>query len=220
MPLAGVDARKTVKCASEAAAETIAMKRETQLDLIRRAEARRREHGAAAAATDAHLPQAGGQLGHRPPVRAVIGHRNAWLRDKLATRLVAHRVSVLAAFEDGADVARRVAVEQPELVFVEDLLPTLSGLDVLRTARACSPLTLVGVQVLDGSGVPPFIAAGAKAVFTRQIPPADIADELVRCLHADGDVRRVGRRAASRASNGINDPASGRQALASERPYG
>jgi hypothetical protein len=31
--------------------------------------------------------------------------------------------------------------------------------------------------------MPPLIEAGARATFSRRIPPADIAAELVACLH-------------------------------------
>lgn len=206
--LAGIDAWNAARRASEAAAEISAMTPETQLDASRQVEVRRREHAAVIARADAHLREAGGLLGCAAPVRAVIAHRNAWLRDKVATRLVEHGVSVVAAFEDGADAAGAAVVEQPELVFVEDLLPTLSGLDVLGRVRAFAPVTLVGVQVLDGSGVARFIEAGAKAVFTRQIPPVDIADQLVCCLHSERHVRRIGRQTARRASSATNHGAS------------
>jgi hypothetical protein len=67
-------------------------------------------------------------------------------------------------------------------VLVEDRLPTLSGVEVVRRVRTFVPTAIVGVQCLDGSGVQALAEAGAQAVFTRRMPPAEIADQLLACL--------------------------------------
>ncbi len=160
----------------------ITMTRELRLDAARRLEARKREQQAVLTRAAEHLRASGAVLGTRTPVRAVLVHRNAWLRDRVATGLKAAGVSVVEEFEDGADAAGTIVVEQPDLVLVEDRLPTLPGLEVIRRVRRFAPGTLVAAHVLDSVGVGSALDAGAQAVFTRRTSPADIAAELLRCL--------------------------------------
>jgi DNA-binding NarL/FixJ family response regulator len=112
----------------------------------------------------------------------VLAHRNAWLRDKVAARLEELGVAIVGVYDDGADAAGTVVVEQPDLLLVEDRLPTLSGIQLTRRARDFAPHTVVGAQVLDGAHIPALVDAGAHAVFTRRIPPVEIADQLMGCL--------------------------------------
>ena len=184
--LAAIESWNAARRRSEAAAQTADMSREMRLDLSRRMEARRREQDALIARADAHLRESCEVLGARTEVRAVIAHRNAWLRDKVAARLFERGVTVVGRFEDGADAAGAMVVEQAELLLVEDRLPTLPGADVVRRVRDFSPATIIGAQVLDSNGVVPLADAGAQAVFTRRIPPVDIADHLLACLEGNG----------------------------------
>lgn len=184
--LTAIEAWHRARRASETAAESIELTREMRLDLSRRMQARRREQDAVIARAEEHLRDSAQVLGAREGVRAVIAHRNAWLRDKVATRLTERGVIVVGTFEDGADVSGAMVVEQAELLLVEDRLPTLPGVDVVRRVRAFSPLTVVGAQVLDSGSVPVFTDAGAQAVFTRRVPPVDIADQLIDCLAGGG----------------------------------
>ena len=184
--LQAIDAWNAARRASEAAAEAVSLTREMRLDLSRRMEARRREQRAVIARAQAQLEQSGGVLSERARTRAVLAHRNTWLRDTVAKRLEERGVTIAGAFDDGADAAGAIVVEQPELVLVEDRLPTLSGLEVVRRVRTFAPATIVGVQCLDGDGVQTLADAGAQAVFTRRIPPVEIADQLLECYVAGG----------------------------------
>jgi len=182
--LEAIDAWNRARHAAEQAAEAVTLTREMRLDLSRRVEARRREQQALIARAHRALEDSGDVLHGRVPARAVIAHRNAWLRESVAQRLEAEGVRVVAVVEDGADAAGTVVVEQPELLLVEDRLPTLSGVEVIHRARAFAPDTVVGAQCLDGDGVPALAEAGAVAVFTRRVPPADIAQSLLSCLRS------------------------------------
>ena len=184
--LAAIDAWNRARRASESAAESVALTREMRLDLNRRMEAQRREQEALLARADEQLRSSGGVLHGRVATRAVLAHRNAWLRDTVAKRLQNRGVTVVGAFEDGAEAAGTVVVEQPDIVLVEDRLPTLSGVDVVRRVREFAPDAVVGAQVMDSDGIRALVEAGAQAVFTRRIPPTDIADQLVECLQAGG----------------------------------
>lgn len=158
-----------------------------RLDLDRRLDARRREQAAIIARADAQLRLTGDILGTNGPLRAVVAHRNEWIARKITGLLADRKVHVVGTFTDGADAAGTVVAEQPDLLVVEDRLPTLTGVDVVREAREYSPLSVVGAQALDDAGFSSLVDAGAHAVFTRHIPPGDIVDQLLKC--AAGDVR-------------------------------
>jgi hypothetical protein len=175
--------------ASEAAAEAVGLTREMRLDLSRRIDARRREQQALIARADEQLRRSGELLTTRPRLRAVLAHRNAWLCGKVSTRLEEHGVTVVGVFTDGADAAGTVVAEQPERVFFEDRLPSLAGSDLVRRVRDFSPLSVIGAQVEDSRGIAPLVDVGAHAVFTRRVPPVEIADQLLACL--EGDRRTV-----------------------------
>lgn len=174
-----IDAWHRARRASDGAARSAAVTRESRLDLSRRMEARRREQDALLRRADEQLRQSGQVLSGRAPIRAVLAHRNAWLREAVAARLTAEGVEVVGMFEDGADAAGTLVVEQPDLLLVEDRLPTMTGIEVVRRARAFAPHTVVGAQVLDSAGVQALVDAGAQAVFTRRVPPAEIAEQLL-----------------------------------------
>jgi CheY-like chemotaxis protein len=180
--LDGVDAWLAAHRAARPAADRPGLTREARLDLSRRTEALAREHAAMVARTDLHLRRSGELIGVGLPIRAVLAHRNGWLRNKIAARLTEQGVAVVGSYDDGADAAGTVVAEQPDLALVEDRLPTLRGLDVVARARSFAPDTVVGVQVADSGSAPPVVDAGAHAVFTRRIPPAEMADRLLSCL--------------------------------------
>ena len=182
LQLRAIDAWNAAQRTLADVAETAGMTREMRLDLSRRRDARRREHEALLARADQQLRSSGRVLATRLTTRAVLAHRNAWLRDKVAEGLAAHGITVVGLFEDGAEAAGTIVVEQPDLVFVEDRLPTLSGLQVVARTLTYAPHAVVGVQVLEGGGVPAMVDAGAQAVFTRRVPPADIATQLADLL--------------------------------------
>jgi CheY-like chemotaxis protein len=171
----------------EAAASAASLTREMRLDMSRRMEGRRRQQAAIVTRTDAQLRRSGDVLHVATPPRAVIAHRNEWMTQKLQELLSAREVRVVGAFDDGADAAGTIVAEQPDLVIVEDRLSTLTGVDVVREAREYSPYSLIGAQALDRDGVSALVDAGAHAVFTRRVPPADVVDQLLACM--EGDVR-------------------------------
>jgi DNA-binding response OmpR family regulator len=112
----------------------------------------------------------------------VLAHRNAWLCGKVRARLEERGVTVVGVFSDGADAAGTIVAEQPELVLLEDRLPSLAGGDLVRRVRDFSPLSIIGAQVEDSRGIAPLVGLGAHAVFTRRIAPVEMADQLLACL--------------------------------------
>jgi CheY-like chemotaxis protein len=156
--------------------------RESRLDAARRRDIADREHAALLAWADRGL-DVEFIPGHGAVPRAVVAHRNDWLRTKVTASFRERGVDVVASTDDGAQAVAAVVIEQPDVVFVEDLLPTLSGLEVIQRTRALAPDALIGAHALGQSGMPPLLDAGARATFSRRIPPAEIVAELVACLH-------------------------------------
>lgn len=177
-----IDAWHRARRCAEAAARSTVSTRESRLDLNRRLEARRREQQALLARAAAQLESSGGLLAGRLRPRAVLAHRNPWLRDTVAERLRDSGVEVVGLFDDGADCAGTLVVEQPDLLLIEDRLPTLTGVEVVHRARQFAPRTVVGAQALDAGSVAALFDAGAQAVFTRRVAPVEMVDQLLSCL--------------------------------------
>lgn len=169
--------------AAEALVDAPGQSREQRLDARRRLDVLRRQHDALLAATAQTMDGSGGVLRAVGP-RALLIHRNEWLRRRVAQDLARCGVEVIAQLDNGADGVGTLVAEQPDVLFVEDTLPMVGGLQVLAEARQYAPHTLLAVQVGYDDQLPGAFEAGAVAAFTRRIPPADIGAELARLVTA------------------------------------
>lgn len=176
----GIEAWTRVHGERAAAALTAAGTREARLDLARRSDARRLEHQALMGRAHQQLVE-GSRLLRSAPV-AVLAHRNSWFTGKVAERLTGRGVEVVAVVEDGASASGALVVEQPELLLVEERLPVLTGLEILQRVRDFASATVAAVQLLDSDAADRFRDAGARAVFSRRVPPAEVADALADCV--------------------------------------
>ncbi len=113
---------------------------------------------------------------------AVVTHRHAWFVDKVALLLAEQGVTVLACTDNGAEALGAVVAEQPDVLLVEDALPQVTGMQILAAKRRYAPRTMTAIQVPYEDGLIAAFDAGAVAVFTRRIPPADISGELARLV--------------------------------------
>lgn len=185
--LAGIHAwtaaRRAAKLAEEATL-TLGRSREAGLDLSRRADVLRREHEALVERTAQHLRASRELAAATAAARAVIAHRSEWFRTRLADELRTGGIDVVAIVENGADAVGLVAAEQPDLLFVEERLPMLNGVDVLREVSLFAPRTVAAAQVEVDSGIAAVLEAGARSAFTRRVPPAEVALELRRLVSA------------------------------------
>ena len=129
------------------------------------------------------MEASGGVLRAMGP-RALLVHRNEWLRRRVAQDLERCGIEVVAQLDNGAEGVGALVAEQPDLLFVEDTLPMVSGLQVLQEAGRYAPRTLLAAQVGYDDQLPAALDAGAVAAFTRRIPPADIGAELARLVSA------------------------------------
>lgn len=176
--LAALDAWNRARRDSEQEIAASSGNREAALDARRRADALRRETDALRQRSDQALRASGSLLVAVPRPRALLVHRQSWLADKVAAALQAAGVTVLGVLDDGAEAVGWAVAEQPDLVLVEQMLPTLTGREVVRRVRAFSPRTVVAAQVPYEVDVQAMLDAGAHLALPRRVPPADMATAL------------------------------------------
>ncbi len=173
-------ARKVAEEAELAGART----REMRMDTARRMEVLRREHEALVARAHGQLEKSGDVLRASADRRVVLAHRNEWFVTKVGGLLTQQGMHVVAHTDNGADAVGLVVAEQPDLVLVEDTLAMVPGEQVVQEVRTWCPGTVVAAQVAYGDRVAALLAAGATSVFTRQVPPAEVAQTLAGLLVA------------------------------------
>jgi CheY-like chemotaxis protein len=176
--LRAVDAWNAARAAAEQA--EVAASREGRMDLARRRDVLAEQHRAIVERVDLQLRD-GAPLG-RATVRAVVAHRNAWFTDKVAAALQEHGLDVVARVTNGAQAVGVVVVEQPDLLLVEDALPMLTGLEVVREVRRYAPDTVLGAHVAYAERVGELLDAGAHGAWARHVPPVDVAQGLAGLL--------------------------------------
>ena len=113
---------------------------------------------------------------------AVVAHRHEWFAHKLAAALTGHGVRMTAVTENGADALGIVVAEQPDLLLVGESLEMLTGQELLVEAAPYAHATVLAAQAGDGDCLGSMLDAGAQTVFSSQIPPADVADQLSSLL--------------------------------------
>jgi len=165
--------------------------REMRLDLAGELEALRATHAAVVARAELQLGQTGDPMWADSSCRAVLAHRDVWWRERVADCLTAQGVQVIAKAGDGVDAVGVLVVEQPDLVVVQDLLPLLPGLQVVRQARRYAPTSLIAAHLLDSRQAQPFLTAGADVAFNRLDRPGEVAEQLVALLRDRPSPRAV-----------------------------
>ena len=163
--------------------EQVASNREARMDAQRRMQALRRTQTALTARTEAVLEDTL-RLLQEPRPRALLVHRSEWVREKVAARFAELDVSVLAEADDGADGLGIAIAEQPDIVLVEDRLPSLPAVELVAAVREFVAGVVIAAQVEHDEDEGPLLEAGADAVFSRRVPPAALADDI-RGLLAD-----------------------------------
>ena len=182
--LAGIERFHRARHMQSQAQAVAARSREARMDSARRMEVLRREHQAVVDRAHLQLQLSGQLLRTSAPVTAVLAHRNAWLLDRVSTTLSERGLDVVARVDNGADAVGHVVAEQPDLLLVEDLLAMVPGEDVVREVLRFSSRTRITEHADHPDRVKPLLAAGARAVYTRRVPPVDIAAGMHRLLTA------------------------------------
>jgi CheY-like chemotaxis protein len=179
--LDGVTAWQTAARAREVTESARRDNREVRVEARRRLEALRRVNAAVLARADAAIIESV-QLFRPAPPRAVVVHRQDWMREKLTVGLMHEGVAVIAEADDGADALGISIAEQPDLVVLEDRLPSFPAVDVILSLREFAPRTVLAAQVESDNSVGPLLEAGAVAVFNRRVAPGELCCQLVDLL--------------------------------------
>lgn len=179
--LAGMAAWQIVARAREIAENTRRENREVRTEARRRLEALRRVNTALLARSEVAVAESMHFLSTTTP-RAVVVHRQDWMRKKLSAGLAGHGLAVVAQAEDGADALGISIAEQPDLLVVEDRLPSMRTVEVLRSLQDLAPRTVVAAQVEHDSDVGAMLDAGAAVVFSRRVPPAVFCEQVAEFL--------------------------------------
>lgn len=184
--LAGIDRFMHALDVFDCASATEQLSRGQQLDRARQEDVMRRQRQALVTQAHHQLEATGEPLGHLAQRRVVIAHRNGWFASEVTQTLEAEGVRVTGWLEDGADPVGAVVAEQPDVALVEDALAMVPAEHVVEAVREFCASTLVVAQVAYGDRVGPLLEAGATAVFTRSVPPADVAQRIVELLSEHG----------------------------------
>jgi len=122
----------------------------------------------------------------RARLHVLVADDNASVREGLREAFASESDFALAgAAADGAEALQLIRETRPDVVVLDNDMPRLNGLDVLRAVRASMPEVGVVMFTLDDGVRDAAMAAGAAAVVTKDTP-------LDRLL---GEVRRAAPRA-------------------------
>lgn len=180
--LEAIDAWNVARAELPALLPVSRISREDRLDAARRHEAQDRAHAALIARLDALLAADAQPLLTDPAPRAVLVHRQEWFVRAVASALEDLGVRVLTTLSNGADAVGVLVAEQPELLLVEESLPMMSGRQVVAQAQRFAPATVLVAQVSCTADLGTFLDGGVRAAVARQVPPADVAQQMSALL--------------------------------------
>lgn len=112
----------------------------------------------------------------------MLVHRQEWFVQTMTRALAERGVRVVAALTNGADAVGVLVGEQPDLLLVEESLPMMTGQQVVAEAVRFAPATMLVAQVTSADRIGAFLDAGVRAAVTRQVPPADVAQQMRELL--------------------------------------
>ena len=113
--------------------------------------------------------------------RVLIADDNASVRDGLREALAAEGdFSLVGAAADGAEALRMIRETRPDLVVLDNDMPRLTGIEVLRTIHTSLPDTRVVMFTLDDTVREEALAAGAASFLTKDTPLGSLLAELRR----------------------------------------
>ena len=114
-------------------------------------------------------------------LRVVIADDNASVREGLREVISAEDDLVLVGVAaDGAEALRLITEHRPDLAVLDNDMPRLTGLDVLRTVHGSIPQTAVLMFTLDDSIHETALDAGAAAVLPKDTPIDTLLAEIRR----------------------------------------
>ena len=117
----------------------------------------------------------------RARLHVLVADDNASVREGLREAFASESDFALAgAAADGAEALQLIRETRPDVVVLDNDMPRLSGLDVLRAVRASMPEVGVVMFTLDDRVRDAAMAAGAAAVVTKDTPLDRLLGEVRR----------------------------------------
>jgi DNA-binding NarL/FixJ family response regulator len=117
----------------------------------------------------------------RVKLRLVIADDNASVREGLREMISAEDdLALLGVAADGAEALRLITEHQPDVVVLDNEMPQLSGLEVLRAVRGALPQIAVVMFTLDDGIREAALEAGAAAVLPKDTPIDTLLAEVRR----------------------------------------
>ena len=177
-----IDSWNAARQDRESALQTQRTSRRAGVIVARRLDALQRTHQAVLSRCAEFLARDPGPLAVRTDVRAVVAHRHEWLADTLSDALARRGVHVVAATGNGADALGLTIAEQPEVIVVGTALEMMTGAELLAEAALFAPRARRVALVPYTEDVAVMFDAGAHSVYTRQVPPETVAEEVAELL--------------------------------------
>jgi CheY-like chemotaxis protein len=113
--------------------------------------------------------------------RVLIADDNQSVRDGLRESLASENdFSIVGVAADGAEALRMIRETKPDLVVLDNDMPRLTGIEVLRSMHTTMPEIGVVMFTLDDTIRDAAFAAGAAAVLTKDTPLESLIAELRR----------------------------------------
>jgi hypothetical protein len=139
-----------------------------------------RQRCALTARTHEQLIRSGAPLESDLPRRLVLAHRSDWFVERLEESLRGTGLLMVSRVRDADEAVGCVVAEQPDVLLVEDELPGMEVVVLVQEVLRYSPACAVGVQVQDREQVGRLLDAGGAFVCHRQLPPVEVAQQLVQ----------------------------------------
>ncbi|MGA3214224.1 MAG: response regulator transcription factor [Acidimicrobiales bacterium] len=148
-----------------------------------------------------------------PPARVLVVEDEESFVDALTVNLEREGFSVTAA-RDGVEALERFALDQPDLVLLDVMLPRLSGIDVCRAIRANStvPIIMVTAKSTELDTVV-GLEVGADDYVVKPYRVHELVSRMRAVLRRAPSTNRAGNRAPAssrpQASGGVSAQAAG-----------
>ena len=113
---------------------------------------------------------------------AALIHRREWIRERLSDGLTRAGVEIIGSVDDGSAGLALALVEQPDLIVLEDRLPWMRAVDLVRTVHEFAPDTLVVVQAETVESGEECVEAGASLALGRTTSPDEVCSACLTLL--------------------------------------
>lgn len=117
-----------------------------------------------------------------PQPRAIIAEDDLILREYLRHILTASACEVVGEADDGHETVELFREKEPDLVFLDIIMPNMDGLEALRQIKQHSPNAyIVMLTAVDKSeSIEDAMILGAKDYIRKDLPPDQILKRVQR----------------------------------------